>query len=198
MSNRQMKKKAAIELSTTFLVGLILGIIMLGMGLTFLYNIVAGGSKILEYGIPDGCNAFAAECSQKAGQVCIYETSLKLYTGKGGPFCLVINNLVGEEKIFKIRVTPATGILKNGDTIPASDIDISKWTFEDYGDIEIANNEFVKQSLSMQVPRSTRPGQYVFNVNVCYAGSGTDTAKCGSGTYKTLYDSTHQITVIVP
>ena len=87
-----MKRKAAIELSMNFLVGLIIGIALFSFGIYFLGQIL---NTDLEYIMPDHYEEEAQKCVSRGNSVCVVEKRQEIRVKKYGGFGLVINNILG-------------------------------------------------------------------------------------------------------
>ncbi len=191
-----MSRRAAVELSINFIVGMILGMVMFGLGLVFVYNLLAGVDKIREYGLPDTFKVYAENCVQRGDKVCIPEIKKEVPTRKTGSFGVVINNIAGIEKRFKPVVAFSIGILDDGNE--ATGIDLSKWTFTEFNEEILENNRHTTVEIPFLVPPGTKKGEYVFNVNVCFdSNDNIASSKC-PGSYPSLYAPTQQVTIIVP
>jgi len=188
--------KAAIEFSTTFLIGIILGMIMLFSGIAFFAKLLIQGDKLTAV-FPDSLNIYVKDCLDKAQRVCIPVTKADVKTNKLNVFGIIIMNIVGEEKYFKIHVDYSTGKLEDGTVVSSIN---TPWTIANYAPVLVKNNEHTKQGIPIKVASGTLPGTYVFNVNVCFNDNNPSTPpspKC-DGTYPDLYNPTQQITVTVP
>lgn len=191
-----MNKKGGFELSISFLVGIILGIVLLSLGLIFVYNILTSTDEIRRYGLPSFFEMEADNCVQNNERVCVPIIKKDAETTDTASFGVVINNNYGEEKEFQINVQYSRGFLDDGTEVPVGSIDVSEWTFSDYDVITLDNFEYEIIEVPMRVPSNIKAGNYVFNVNVCFNGPTSNPGKC-SGSYPTLYDNTVQVTVTV-
>ncbi len=190
-------KKAALELSMNFIVGMIFGIVLFSLGLVFVYRIVADTDKIIDWGLPSTFDVLVKDCVNNNHKVCIPIKKAELRTREHTTFGVIINNNYGQEKDFKIFVKFATGMLEDGTTVSSSSIDLSKWTFTDFKVEKIENNNYEIVNVPFLVPKGTKAGEYVFNINVCFnAIDNQQPSKCSSP-YNSLYDTTEQITITV-
>lgn len=187
-------KKAAMELSINFVVGLILGILMFSLGLVLVYNILSGTEKIKQWSLPDNFNRLAQACVEDNKKVCILNKVINLKTREHMPVGLVINNVVGEEKKFKVFVNFAKGYLE--DETEVNNVDLTKWTFTDFNELKLENNKYEIVNIPFLVPKGTKKGTYVFNVNVCFDSNVNPSNKCPNS-YASLYDITEQIMINV-
>jgi hypothetical protein len=106
----------------------------------------------------------------------------------------VINNMLGQKSTFKPVVTFSLGITDDDEEI---DEESGIWTHEQERAIDLDNNDYELVSLDFTVPPGTDPGEYIFNVYVCYDSDDNPSDFCPSG-YGSLYGPVNQITVSVP
>jgi hypothetical protein len=191
-----MKKKAALELSMNFIVGLILGIILFSFGLVFAYKLLAQSKEVIDTGIPDICKIEEQNCVNQQKKLCIPEITKEIQTAKADSFCAIINNIYGKKKEFKINVQFAKGILEDGSE--SSWQDATVWTKKDYPPDSIENNLHISLGLPFRVPGGTKAGTYVFNVNICIdSNDNVQQGKCPTS-HPSLYTNTQQVSIIVP
>lgn len=197
LEKMRIDKKGALELSTNFFVGLILGILMLTFGFVFLYNLVSAADKIKEQGLPDTFEMLAQSCVEKQQMLCVPMSKLTAKPGKTVSYGIVINNVLGDKKSFKPLVKFSLAVLDDGTkltSLPGSE----KWTFQDFRVMQVENNKHESFEVPIKVPLGTKRGTYVFNVNICVnSGGAPDASKCTVSGYPNLYDATHQVTVEV-
>jgi hypothetical protein len=186
-----IKKKGTIELSLTFIIGLVLGIVVFSFGLIFAYKLFAGAGKLIET-VPGGFEIAEKDCINRQQKVCVPETSKTVKSSQQANFGYIINNNYGENKRFKINVKFAKGILEDGTDAPSQDV--TKWTLQDFRVKDIDNGKHYTGGIPFQVPAGTKSGTYAFNINVCF--DGTDTSPKCSG-LPSLYAPTQQITIEV-
>ena len=108
--------KASIELSSTFLVWFIIGVVVFLLGLTFFYTLYNNA----EIPIPDSVELALESCIDRNEKVCFPETRIDLGRKQTHMFYGVINNVLQTEKIFKIRVEFAGGLDNNGNELTPS------------------------------------------------------------------------------
>ena len=189
-----IKSKKALELSITFLVSLIIGIVLLGIGFVFVTTILSGAEEIQEHGLPSTFDYEAEACVDRGDKVCIPIEKKETETGKSTSFGIVINNIYGSKKVFKTFVVFRRGVSESGEVIDEIE---GEWTFDDFAEIELENNDHQILEIPVRPPKKTPAGTYTFNINVCFdADDNIDTEKCSSE-YKSLYAPTNQISVVV-
>jgi hypothetical protein len=188
--------KKGFELSISFLIGIILGIVMLILGLLFAYKLINGANTLVTIGVPDQIELEAQTCVQRSDKVCVPEIKKQIITTRTDRFWVIINNIYGQRKDFKVFVKFSRGILDDGSEI--SSLDVSKWTFVDYSIHTIENNDHFVEQVVMQPPRSTKKGSYIFNIYVCSkTPQAVDDTGC-KAPFSSLYGTLNQITVEVP
>jgi hypothetical protein len=195
-------KKAAIELSSGFLVGIILGILLLGLGLVFAMNLINGANGIIAPGLPNYFDSLVKDCVQKGEKICVPEIKKEIPVNRIESFGVVINNVADAEKKFKPNVRFSRGILEDESEISyISPNKLKEWTNSDekFREIQLEDKEYYTLAVPIKVPLGTKPGTYVFNINVCYdSDSNEEAEKCPNSEYPSLYGTTQQISVTVP
>ena len=186
--------RKGIELSVTFLVGLIMGIILLSLGMVFVFKLLEGVDDIRVIGLPSYFEAEAESCVQRNELVCVPKIKAEIETTKTTSFGVVVNNIYGDTKKFKLNVDFRGGITENN--VEITSVDINKWTFIDFNEVVLGNNENKIIEVPMRPPGGTLPGTYIFNVDVCFDTNDNPSVKCPSG-YPSQYSPTHQISVTV-
>jgi hypothetical protein len=188
--------KKGMELSINFLVGIIFGVVLLGLGLGFAGQLLTSSEKLLEQGLPDYYEIEAKNCVQRGDRVCIPQAKVNAPVNKVVSFGVVVNNIYGEERSFKPHVVFSRGKTESGTSLTAGQIQAKDWTFESFLARKLENNEATTVEIPIRAPKGTKPGTYTFNVNVCFDGAEGDDAKC-SFPEKSLYSPTQQITITV-
>lgn len=189
-------KKAAVELSMSFIVGLILGIIMLGFGLVFAYNIFSNVGKIQAQGLPDTFTMLAEDCVNNGEKVCIPVMRTEIASTKSKSLGAVVNNIEEGTHKFKTYVKFSKGM--TDDEVAVNTVDIAKWTYTTFKPLTLENTKHDIIEIPFRVPAGTKDGKYVFNVNICYdSNKNPEPSKCPDSAYGSLYSPTAQVTIIV-
>ncbi|MFH2021199.1 MAG: hypothetical protein ABIJ34_07300 [archaeon] len=186
--------KKGMELAINYLVGIILGIILLSLGLIFAASIFKASGEITKMGLPDYFEVERENCVQRGDRVCIPKTKGDAETLKTTSFGVVINNIYGQTKEFKLHVTFRRGLTLDDQTI--NSVTLKDWTFTDFATIELENNDDTVIEVPIRPPRGIKSGTYTFNVNVCLNANDNTDDKCDSG-HPSLYAPTQQISVTV-
>ena len=186
--------KKGFEFSISFLVGLIMGIVLFGLGLVFIFNIVNRLPE-LDVILPDYFETEAKSCANRGERVCVPLIKEEVQTRKTASFGVVVNNNYGEAKTFKTFVKYSRGVLKDDEEAPMQ-VE-SEWTFPEYDPVFIKNNEYEIIGVPLRPPSGTQRGTYVFNINICLdSDSNINEDKCDVD-YPSLYGSTNQVSVEV-
>ena len=193
-----MNTKAALELSTTMLVVIIISIVIFAAGITLLWK-VYGGAKDVQASIEQSTQQ-QIEAMLVSGKslVAIPINELPAKAGKQVVFGVGIRN-IGINPSFSLVVSFEGAYRLDGTKITENiDPDLgTKWLggFASTKNIVIKPNEY--QTIPILVkPRASTKGNYVFNV--CVFNQATVTEPCSTdGTYAgfDLYDKIYQITV---
>ena len=186
--------KKGFEFSISFLVGLIIGIVLLGLGLVFVFNIV-NRLPDLEAVLPDYFETEANNCVNRGESVCVPLIKEEVETKVTASFGVVVNNNYGEAKTFQTFIKYSKGVLEDNSDAPLQ-IE-SDWTYPEYDPVFIKNNEYEIIGVPLRPPVGTQRGIYVFNINVCFdSDTNLQPGKCDND-YPSLYGATHQVTVEV-
>lgn len=183
-----MVKKGAIQLSVNFVVTLILAIVVLLLGVSFVKYFFIEASVTSEN--LDRQTIDQLENLMAAGkQVAIPFSAKTIRSGSVGVFALGILNNLGETKTFQIDVSFSKAYDNdNEEIIPSSDPD--EWVVPKTRQESIGNNKDRKFPIAIKAPKETLKGTYIFNVQVSYL-EGPDNVPYGessSGIYKIYAD----------
>ena len=186
-----MNKKAAIELSTNFLVIIILSIVVFGMGI-YMVNMFFSSSESMKEDINKQTEEQIINLLMAGDRVSIPITKQTISVGKSYTFGVGILNILGDPSDFTIYVEEGPMIASDGTRYDAGEYDslnyIETRTIED-----LANNEHRVVSVPVAVPRGSVSGEYILNVHIC----ASDT--CFDPDINDLYDKTvHKIRIEVP
>ncbi|MBN2368823.1 hypothetical protein JXC34_07405 [Candidatus Woesearchaeota archaeon] len=185
--------KKGIELSMNFIIGLIIGVVLFSLGLVFIYKIVSGVDEIGKINLPDTFKIEADKCVQRGERICIPVIRKEVRTREPALFGIIINNIAGSENEFQ-TVVKFSGYYEDG-VAGNANVDVTKWTYEEFEVVELENNEHYLDAVPLQPPKGTVAGTYVFNIYVCVDDSSFYAQPaCPSG-YQ--YGPTHQVTVEV-
>ncbi len=186
--------RKGFEFSISFLVGLIIGIVLFGFGLVFVFNIINRLPE-LEVILPDYFDTEAQNCVNRGERVCVPLIREKVKSRETASFGVIVYNNYGEDKNFKTFVKYSRGVVEDDSDAPMQ-IE-SEWTYPEYDPVFIKNNEYEIIGVPLRPPAGTQRGTYVFNINICLdSTSNPQPGKCNDE-YPSLYGSTNQVTVEV-
>ena len=195
MKKIQNSKKAAVELSVNFIIGLIFGIVLFSFGKMFSIRMLNSSQDVIEQGLPSYFDALAEQCVQRGDKACLPEIKKEVRVREAAQFGLIINNILDSKANFQPVLSFSRGKLKDGSIVESSQVDVTKWSLSKGFKIEsIKNNDHAQVEIPLIPPAGTKKGVYVFNVKICYSESGDPPSTC-SGT--TQYNPTLQMTVEV-
>lgn len=194
MKQIRSNKKAAVELSVNFIIGLIFGIVLFSFGMMFAIRMLNSSQDVIEQGLPSYFDALAKQCVQRGDKACLPEIRKEARVRENVQFGLIINNILDTKAYFQPVLSFSRGKLKEGTIVDTSQVDPTKWSLNEYRVYEIDNNDHELVEIPMVPPAGTKKGVYVFNVKICYSESGDPPSTC-SGT--TQYNPTLQMTVEV-
>jgi len=173
-----MKKRAAIELSVSFMIVLIISAIVLSMGIYITYKFFSHGSGMvltfdertqqeLERALDDG------------SKVAIPMNSKIIHNGESDTFGVGILNVDGEsDDSFDVSITYSKAVDKDGNLCSGCDSANPGSWIQSIGlnDMVIPNNEKQKFLVGFQV-KGAQPATYIFNVDVKRDGTPYDVTK---------------------
>lgn len=175
-----MRNKKGFQLSVNMLVVIILGIVILGMGLSIFFTIFNKGVDFRED--MDEQTRMRLENLMDDGDPIVVGFTDK--DGKRGSFVdfdIGINNELGLRKNFCVQIfyagtTASEDLYSPSETRSSSClISDSESTVDDCGDlwplyidyiVDIENNEKGYVPVRIQLPKKLKKGQYIFNVDV--------------------------------
>ena len=167
-----MNKRASLELSTNFIVILIISIVVFGFGLYFLTQLSSVNNSSIDQ-VNKQAEIQIQSLLDSGEQIIVYPEQLDIKRNGVGTFGVGIRNTLRDEQSakFKIGVQCSAFISKSGvyheNDCAAGSSDYSKWTFSSFAVKEVMRNENVNIAIPMQVSGSASPGTYIFNVYVC-------------------------------
>lgn len=163
-----MHKKGAIELSMNMLVVIIISLIVLAGGITFLYKLLAGAGDI-QKDLDSRTNAELERLLVEQGkQVVLPFRQATLERGEQSVFGLGILN-IGAEQGFQIQLSLQSAVNTQQEELGPATADVQDWLLYNTEPFTLAENEHRSEGILVQVPPTALPGQYIFSVRVLTA-----------------------------
>ena len=166
-----MTKKGAIGLSVNLLVVIIISLVILGLGIVFLYNLI-GGAQDFKSELDSRTEAELERLLIDEGkQVALARNTVTLSPGETHTFGLGILNILSPDPNqdppqFRITVTPSK-YADETDTIQVIPQDTPNWLLYNSEPIFLAEYEHHSESILVSVPKEDAPkGTYIFDVQV--------------------------------
>jgi len=156
-----IKDKRGIELSVNMLVAIIISLVILGLGVSFLFKLMDKAEYIYE-DLDERTNQELDRLISMGQKVSLPYNKVNLYGGEVHIFGLGIKNIAYEDK-FKISVDPSKFIDKENNEIV---IDSTKWFKYIPGPYNLKENEHEKVLLGVSIPKETPKGRYTFDVKI--------------------------------
>ena len=161
-------KKGDISLSMNFLVIIIISFVLLGMGITLLYNLL--GKANSEKAQLD------ARTEQEISRLLIDEgktvalplNTIDLYPGESHVFGLGILNIDTNDQ-YKVEITFTTGINAQKGDITITNENLPQWLLYSTTPFTVQQSQHLTIPLRVEVPDNAEKGQYIFNVKVMTA-----------------------------
>lgn len=180
-------KKGAIDLSMNVLVTIIISLVILGSGITLLYNFIGGAEEL------------KAELDQRTAQelerllvdqgerVALPLHAATVLRGENHVFGIGILNIKDGVTDFQIMVDLSDAFDKQNELIVTSTIDLNQWIFYDESIFSLDANEHQKEAILVTVPKDAVPGKYVFVATVVNPPCAVVDADCRYGNPQTFF-----------
>ncbi len=187
-------KKGAIGLSINFIVIVVISLVILGLGIAFLYQLVGGAKEtkaILDSKTQSQLERLLVDEGKK---VALPSHSASVYPGDFKSFAIGVLNIDETDfgKTFNLDVKLSKAFDSSDKEISNSGAD--SWLIFDKGPYTIEENDNKIIPIGINVPKTAKKGTYIFNAEVkCTCVS----SECTSNKGCTPYDSIKKFTVVV-
>jgi organic radical activating enzyme len=156
-----IKNKKGIELSVNMLVAIIISLVILGLGVSFLFDLMDKANKL--YVDLDTETEKELDRLINMGQkVSLPFNKVSLNGGEEHIFGLGIKNIASIDG-FKVNLELSKSIDEENNEI---DVDTLNWFKYIKGPYQLKENENVKILLMVKIPKSTPKGRYIFDLKV--------------------------------
>lgn len=212
-----MKSKKGFELSINMIVVLILGLVILGVGVSIFFN--AYGEVVeLRENVDAQTEARINSLLDDGSLIVIPFTNKEGKRGDFLDFDIGINNELGDTYEFSVLVTYAGSTayqnsndpfgpvalsdIQNSDFCPGVDPNIcatKNWVLMVDSNYVTRNNERAYVPMRVVIPKKdVARGQYLFNVDVCYNMTGYNAnCKVEAGVIKNRYSSRQKLSITI-
>lgn len=178
-------KKKGFELSISFIVVIIMGIVLLALGIILLQQFIGAGIDI-KADLDERTERQLSELLEGGDQIALPFNRQTLSRGDANIFGLGILNIQFDPSAqFEVEVIFSNAVKKDGVTQIQNVPPVTEWARYDRGPFEIGFNQQRKEPIRMEVPTGVEGGTYVFNVKVYQVGGSQ-------------YDITKKIYITVP
>lgn len=167
-----ISKKAAIGLSINMIVIVIISLVVMGLGITMLYQLV-GNAVQQQEGISQKTNAELERLMSDQGKkVAVPFSVASVNRGDAHVFGLGIANIGGVGNSFNIKVEFVDVVNEQEQVITKEDYRqyVSNWVLYNVDNINIEEQEHHKEPILFDVPKNAVKGQHSFNIRV-YTGT---------------------------
>ncbi|PIN74369.1 hypothetical protein COV20_00400 [Candidatus Woesearchaeota archaeon CG10_big_fil_rev_8_21_14_0_10_45_16] len=164
-----MNKKGAIGFSVNLLVTIIISLVILGAGITLLYQFI-GGAEDIQTGLDERSEQELERLLTNQGQqVAISLHTTTIERGQSHVFGIGILN-IGEARDFTVTIEPPQQVIVNNQAQPLAEPDKTlTWLLYDPGPFHLSQNENTKEAILIKPDTAAITGQYIFTVRV-FAG----------------------------
>ena len=180
--------KKGIELATSNLVSIIIGVIVVGLGLVFVFRfVIPTSNQVLVDEFPDNAKIQIDECLKKKNRLCLADVTKKAKLDETVYFPLSVNNIHREDRTFSIKVEHIKSVDLENHPLE-NPVDVSDWTFTST-ELQIDAGSHEYYPLPMKVPKDIVRGKYFFSVVVCDDTQTNPNSKKCEGPTTSLYSS---------
>ncbi len=160
-------ERASLEISTSFLVKLIIAIVVFGMGLLIVRNIFsATESGELTEGMTLEMENQIRGLMNSGDTVVMFPEQIETTPNKVAVFGLGVLNIM-DQALFNMELSCGSFTPQNSDDSVACQEDYEDWFLPDYPSLNLDTDE--EGTISIPVlPSTAEKGTYVFNVRVFY------------------------------
>jgi len=160
-----MQKKAAVQITATFLVSLIVGLVLFGLGVTFIAKFSSSADN---WGMQiDNDIHKQIKNTVIAGKIVyVYEPRKEIEAGEQGVFPVGIANVLGEEGKFRYKITSKDGVIPL--VAPSSMVTDNQWVLvrmdANTHEFTIPHDTAIADQFGIRVGKGASPGAYTFVV----------------------------------
>ncbi len=161
-------KKAAISLSMEFLVVIILSLVLLGMGVTLLYQFVGGAEKLkgeLDQRTEEELRRLLIDEGRRVA-LPLHET--ELYGGENHVFGIGILNVEAGNSEFYLTIEDEVKFTNTEEAIQdlSRERDLPGWLLYTRDKLVIEQGEHRIEPIMVLVPKDATPGTYIFSAAI--------------------------------
>ena len=157
-------KKGAIELSINTLVVIILALVILGMGITFLYKLIGNATDLKTTLDARTQEELLHLLVDEGKQVALPFRQATIERSKNHIFGIGINN-IGDKDQFHLEAK-LLKVVKDKEDVTDEVSGTQTWLLYPKEPFELSENEHHTQGIAVIVPRDALPAQYTFEIRV--------------------------------
>ena len=164
-----MNKTAAIGLSVNMLVVVIISIVVLGAGITLVYQFVGGANQIKDDLDTRTQQELERLLVDQGKKVALPLHTATIQAGNQHVFGIGILNIgTVDENNFQLSIELSKAVDSEGIFIPGIDATtlVDEWVIYDDTTLPIKEHEHHADSILVKVPDTAEKGQYIFNAKV--------------------------------
>ncbi|MDP3639648.1 MAG: hypothetical protein Q8R53_00400 [Nanoarchaeota archaeon] len=173
-----MSRKGAIGLSVELLVIIILGLVILGAGITFLYQLLGGASELKAELDTRTQQELERLLVDQGKQVALPRHTATILPGESHVFGLGILNTGSRGETFTLTVLLSKALDEN-EAVAYDDPDVpnealrtasENWLLYNTAELRIAENEHRTEGILVDIPNDAPKGTYIYDVKVSVGG----------------------------
>lgn len=179
--------KGALDLSMNVLVMIIISLVILGSGITLLYNFISGAEEIKAELDQRTAEELERLLVDQGERVALPLQATTLLRGENHVFGLGILNIKEEATDFEIKVELSAAFNKQDQQLDVNNINLDEWLLYDETIFSLESNEHRKEAILVTVPKTAESGKYVFVATVVIPPCPLIDADCRYGNPQTFF-----------
>jgi len=185
-------KRGSIELSINTLVVVMISLVILGLGITLLYQFIGGATEIQGHLDQRTVEELERLLTDQGKRVALPLHTANVPPGESHTFGIGILNIGEEKQEYFIIIQGVNYIAENGEikSVPPKVID--EWILYNSEALNVEPADNRKEPILVAVPENAPRGQYIFKAKVCTTRPAEQDCIVND-----QYGNTQQFTVVV-
>lgn len=185
-------KRGSIELSINTLVVVMISLVILGLGITLLYQFIGGAAEIQGHLDQRTEDELEHLLTDQGKRVALPLHTANVPPGESHTFGIGILNIGEEKQEYYLIILGVNYITENGDIKQVPPEVIDEWILYNNEALNVEPADNRKEPILVAVPENAPRGQYIFKAKVC-----TTRPERQDCTGDDQYGNTQQFTVVV-
>lgn len=185
-------KKGSIELSINTLVVVMISLVILGLGITLLYQFIGGAAEIQGHLDQRTEDELEQLLTDQGKRVALPLHTANVPPGESHTFGIGILNIGEEKQEYYIIIQGVNYIAEDGEIKDIPPTVIDEWILYNNEGLNVEPADNRKEPILVAVPENAPRGQYIFKAKVCTTRPAEQDC-----TVNSQYGNTQQFTVVV-